>query len=176
MVQYATESELAGFLQRDVDTYSASQALTLASGEFSAACGVWFAAQTVTWTTEICADTRVFLPFRDVTAVSAVRVNGVTVTGWTLINGVLYQPVGFGSLGVFPPDVLAVDLTYGRTSVPDDAKKAVLQMAGQRYEAPLANVSMEQIDDFLVRYDGKPVIANEDPAVVIARYRGFVFA
>lgn len=173
---YATPTELAGYLQKDLDTYSATQALTNASAEFSEAAQVWFAAQTTTWTTTICADTRVFLPYKPVTAVSQVRVNGVVVTGWTLINGVLYSPTGFGSLGVFPPDVLAVDLTHGYTSVADDAKGAVLRMAGRQYEQPVSGVSMEQIDDYSVRYDGKPIYVHEDPSVVVNRYRGVVFA
>ena len=39
---YATDTELAGYRKKDVDTYSATQVLTLASGLFSQAADTWW--------------------------------------------------------------------------------------------------------------------------------------
>ncbi|HEX5997505.1 MAG TPA: hypothetical protein VFY84_20395, partial [Jiangellales bacterium] len=135
-------------------------------------------ATTVTgYTVPIYGDTRVYLPNRPVTAVLQVRVNGVVVTGWTLIGGVLYHASGFGALGSFPPDVLAVDYTHGYTTVPDDVKKAVLKLAADEYDNP-TRVQSESIDDYVVRYDPANKIdpGFESPETVAARYRGVVFA
>jgi hypothetical protein len=178
MVMYATATELAGWMKQDLDTYSATQALTLQSTEFSQQAQTWFAATAVTgYTVTVRADMVIYLPNKHVTAVAAVRVNGVTVTGWTLANDVLYHPAGFGSIGSFPPDVLAVDYTHGYTSVPDDVKKAVLQMAAEAYDASARPVQSETIDDYTVRYERGMEMEPGDPwPVVAARYRGVVFA
>jgi hypothetical protein len=48
MAQYATASELASYLQKDLDTATAVQALTLASADFSNAADTWFTPTTVT--------------------------------------------------------------------------------------------------------------------------------
>lgn len=156
MVQYATASDLANFLQIDpasINTITANLVLTLASGEFSRAADAWWVPQTTTYKRVGTYATQLVLPFDPVTAVSAVRINGVTVTGYTLIVNTLYRPAGFG-LGVpniNPPDSLEVDLTYGYASVADDVKGAVLDMGAQVYMSPDSGVVSEQIDDYAVR-------------------------
>jgi hypothetical protein len=172
MVMYATPTELAGFLQKDLDTYSATQALTLASADFSTAACTWFASQTATYTRAAEGCYSIYLPAHPVTAVTQVRLNGVVVTSaWTLIGDVVYSSSAFGASNGFPPDKLEIDYTFGYTTVPDDVKGAVLKMAGRQYQQPTPGVSMEQIDDYVVRYDGKPIYVSEDPTTVIARYR-----
>jgi hypothetical protein len=176
VVQYALASELAAYLQSDVDTASANQALTLASGEFSAAADTWFAAQSVTWVTTGTRHTNVILPFKPVTAIDEVRINGVAVTGWTLINSVLYRAAGFGSYSPSVPDLLEVDLTHGYTTVPDDVKLAVLEIASGMYSNPTSAVS-ERIDDYTVRYDPNYKIVPGRPwRDVAAAYRGSLIA
>jgi len=177
MAMYATPTELAGRLQKDLDTYSATQALTLASGEFSGATETWFAATNVTWSTLIGYTTAVDLPFSPVTAVSAVRVNGVAVTGFTLRKNGLYRAAGFGSFFVSMPNLFEADLTHGYTTVPDDVKRAVLDLAGEEYETTVRNVRSESIDDYQITFfDGNPVGPGEPWDVVVNRYRPLAVA
>lgn len=153
MALYATASELASYLQKDLDTASATLVLTVASGQFAREAETAFAATTVTWSTAWangCTELRP--PFRPITAVSAVRVNGVTVTGWVLRGDMLYRIAGFGYRYAYPPDQVDVDLTYGYTTVPDDVKGAVLETAAQAYDVPVSAVASESIDDYAVRY------------------------
>jgi hypothetical protein len=177
VAQYATAAELASYLQQDLDTSTAVQALTLASAEFIGASDTVFTATTTTWSTLIkyyC--TRVDLPFNPVTAVSAVRLNGVALTGSTLRQNALYRISGFGSGHAFPPDLLEVDLTYGYTTVFDDVKKAVLEIAAGMYSNP-TTVQSESIDDYTVRYvPGTEITPGRPWRDVAADYRGLILA
>jgi hypothetical protein len=152
VVQYATAVELAGYLQQDVDTYTANLVLTLASGAFSEAAGTWFAAQSATYTTLGTLRTAIRLPYRPVTAVSAIRINGAVITGYTLIRNVVYRATGFGTSYTLIPDKVEIDLTHGYTSVPDDAKSAVLDTAAAAYLQSNATVASERIDDYAVSF------------------------
>lgn len=175
---YATPTELAGLLQKDLDTYSATQVLTLASGVFSQAADVWWSPQSVTYTRVGTRLTALPLPFLPVTAVSAVRINGVAVTDFTLIDGVLYRANGFGISWAIPPDKLEIDLTHGYTSVPDDVKAAVLETAAQAYDIPVSAVVAESIDDFAIRYatTGGGLQLTKSAADLAASYRGALVA
>lgn len=177
MAMYATATELAGYLQQDLDTYSATQALTLGTAEFIRVAETVFSATTTTWSSLADGCTELLLPFNDVTAVSAVRVNGVTVTGWTLRLDTLYRAAGFGRYGMFPPDQADVDLTYGKTAVPDDVKLAVLEISAGFYDHPTAETSLT-IDDYTVRYDPDKKIspAGRPWQDVAADYRGLLIA
>lgn len=152
MVQYATAVELAGYLGQDVDTYTANQALTLASGQFSQAADTWFTPTSTTYVTTGTAGTSIRLPFRPVTTVSEVRIGGAVVTGWTLIKNVLWRPAGFGTVWSIPPDEVAIDLTHGYAEAGDDVKAAVLETAATGYSTPVSAVAAESIDDYQVRY------------------------
>ena len=177
MAMYATPTELAGYLQQDLDTYTATQALTLASAEFNRAADTAFTPTNVTWTTDVWGHLTVELPFYPVTAVSAVRVNGVTATGWSLRNGRIWRPSGFGFPYSWQLDVLEVDLTYGYASVPDDVKLAVLEIAAANYEHPSTAIS-EQIDDYRTQYDPEHRIgpAGRPWQDVAASYRRLLVA
>jgi hypothetical protein len=177
MVMYATPTELAGRMQQDLDTYSATQALTLASGEFSVAADMWFVPTAVTWTTDVHGETLLRLPYRAVTAVSAVRVNGVVVTGWSLRNGRLYRAAGFGSWSSLQPDAAEIDLTHGLTAATDDVKRAVLDMAAADYESPV-KVASERVDDYQVTYyTGTPIApSGRSWREVALSYRGIAVA
>lgn len=177
MAMLATATELAGYLQQDLDTYSAEQALTLGTAEFCRVAETQFAATASTWSSIGDGCTVLELPYNDVTAVSAVRVNGSTVTGWTLRVGTLYRAAGFGARCSWPPDQVDVDLTYGRTAVPDDVKLAVLEIAAGMYDHPEGWIS-ESIDDYAVRYDPEKKIspAGRPWQDVAAAYRGLLLA
>jgi hypothetical protein len=154
-VQYATASELASYLEQDVDTSTATLALQVASALFSTRADTMFAATTVTYQAPATGYRWVQLPFRPITAISAVRVitsTGVTttLTDYTRIKRTLYRVGGFGTPGAFPPDLLEVDLTHGLVPCPDDVKGAVLETAGAAYSSPDVTVKSESIDDYTV--------------------------
>jgi hypothetical protein len=152
VVQYATATELAGKLQKDLDTYSADQVLTLASALFSREADTWFAPTTATYTTLGTPCPSIDLPFRPVSAVTDVRINSVAVTGWTLIKRTLWRPQGFGTSCSIPPDKVEIDLTHGEATAPDDVKAEVLEIAGQAYDIPVGALVAESIDDYAVKY------------------------
>lgn len=152
MSQYATDSELASFLARnDLDASTANQALTIASGLFDDASGTAFAPTTSTYTIQALGRWWVVLPFGPVISVQAVRVNGVAVTDFTQINDRLYRRGGFGVRGVFPPDRLDVDYTYGYSAATNAVKGVVLESAAMAYETPNPAVASTQIDDYAER-------------------------
>lgn len=176
MVQYATAAELASYLQQDVDTATANQALTLASHQFSMSADTWFAPTPVTYQVpgDGCRSLR--LPFWPVIAVLAVRVAGTTVPSgdYTLIRDVLYRRTGtFGTPMRFPPDLVEVDLSHGYATASDDVKLGVLQIAAESYANPVGAVVSESIDDYTVRYDGRAIAASgRHWSDIAAGYRG----
>jgi hypothetical protein len=178
MAQYATASELASRLQKDLDTASANQVLTLASGLFNREAETAWTPTTATWSTAAANGCTVLEPpYKPITAVSAVRVNSVAVTGWVLRGNALYRTAGFGYRYAFPPDQVDVDLTYGFTTVTDDVKAAVLEIAAQAYEVPNGAVVSETIDDWAVRYANNGGLCMTDMAKNLAAgYRGVLIA
>ena len=178
MVQYATATELAGYLQQDLDTYTANQALTLASSQFSQLAMTWFEATTTTYTMPGTFSVAIRLPFRPITAVTAVRINGVAVTGWTLVKYTLYRAAGFGSSYIIPPDKVEIDVTHGYASVPDDVKAAVIETAATAYTMPVNAVVGESIDDYQVRYSqtGGGVQLTQSARDLALMYRGTLAA
>lgn len=174
MAQYATAIELAGYLQQDVDTYTANQVLTLASGAFSEAACTWFEAQSTTFVTLGTLRRAIPLPFRPVTAVTAMRINAVVVTGYTLIKNTVYRPVGFGTPYLLTPDKVEIDLTHGYTSVPDDVKSAVLETAASGYLQSNGTVVSERIDDYAVTFgtSGGGVQLTSSARELAMSYRG----
>lgn len=178
MVQYATATELAGYLGQDVDTYTADQALTLASGSFSQAAATWFASTSATFTTTGTVGTSIRLPFRPVIAVAAVRINNVAVTGWTLVKNTLWRQAGFGTSCTVPPDKVEIDLTHGYTAVPDDVKAAVLETAATAYSQPVGAVLGERIDDYEIRFAAAAggIELTSSAAVLAKQYRGTLAA
>jgi len=175
MAQYATESELASYLQQDLDTASATLALTLASGEFSAAAETWWTPTSTTYKATAYGNCEVDLPYKPVSAVSAVRINGNVITGWVLRGDTLYRAAGFGYRYGWPPDALEVDLTHGYATAPDDVKLATLEIASGLYDNPSGVVS-EAIDDYTVRYNGVPILPGRPWREVAAGYRGVLLA
>ena len=133
----------------------------------------------VTWSTTYADGcTELELPFQPVIAVSAVRVNGVAITGWVLRGGSIYRTAGFGYRFAYPPDQVDVDLTYGYTAVPDDVKAATLEIAAQAYDVPVGAVVSESIDDYAVRYatTGGGLQLTGMAGRIAAGYRGVLIA
>jgi hypothetical protein len=109
----------------------------------------------VTYQTQALGQRQLYLPFRPVTAVSAVRIvsavaGTLTVTDYARIKTVLYRLSGFGVPGVFPPDMAEVDLTHGYTAATDDVRGVVLETAAAAYMSPDVTVKSESIDDYSI--------------------------
>lgn len=172
-VMYATTAELSLYLHTTVDTPSATLALQVASALFSLKADTWFTPTTTTFQCAGNGSAALLLPFRPVTAVSAVRVNGVAVTDYTRIKSTLYRTAGWGAV-VFPPQLVEVDLTYGLVTAPDDVKGAVLETAGAAYLSPDITVASESIDDYVLRSaNGTGGVSLSPAAAALASlYRG----
>lgn len=156
-VIYATPGDLASYLQRsDLDTSSATLVLQTASQMFSTRADTMFAPTTVTYQTEGLGYRQLKLPFRPVSTVTQVRIinqfsGTLIITDYSRIKTVLYRLIGFGVPGMFPPDMVEVDLTHGYASAPDDVRGAVLETAATAYTDPVAATISEQIDDYAVK-------------------------
>lgn len=131
-----TATELAGYLQRDLDQYSAEQALAGAVAAFEAAAGIKLSPTTATYETVADGRCRIWLPDYPVTAVSAVTVAGAAVTDYARIGQVLYRSDGFGDRYTNPPAALVVTYTHGLADVPADVKTAILDTAAAAYTNP----------------------------------------
>lgn len=155
-VMYASVAELASFLKMDVDTSTATLALQTASQLFSARADTMFAPTTITYQVQALGQRQLYLPFRPVSAVSAVRIinqfaGTLTITDYSRIKSVLYRLIGFGVPGMFPPDMAEVDLTHGLAAAGDDVKGAVLETAGACYMNPDVSTAAETIDDYSIK-------------------------
>jgi hypothetical protein len=155
-VALTTPARLAGYLQQDLDTYSATLALDAASDTFELEADTKFSSTSTTYTLEGYGQDVIGLPRQPVIAVQSVTVDGVAVTDYARRGPNLYRILRWGGASYYAADVV-VTYTYGYTTAPASVELAVLQLAGDLYQHPLAGVSMEQIDDYLVRYDGNPV-------------------
>lgn len=182
-VTYCTVPELASFLQKDLDTASATLAIQTASELFSRRAQTWWALVTATWEDVATGIQQLRLPFRPVTAVSAIRIvtaAGVStaITDWSLIRNVLYRLAGFGTPGAFPPDKIQVDLTYGYAAATDDVKGAVLETAGTAYQGPDLTVQSEAVDDYKVVMAANigGLMLTESAAKLADMYRGTFLA
>ena len=167
----ATATRLAGYLQQDLDTYSAQLALDAASDEFEAEADTKFSSTSATYTTEGYGQDVIYLPRQPVIAVQSVTVDGVAVTDYVKRGPALYRILRWGGVTPYAADVVVV-YTYGYTSVPPNVELAVLQIAAELYEHPVQAVQSEQIDDYAVRYGGTPVQPlGSDWRSIAARYR-----
>ena len=137
MAAFATPTELAGFLQQDLDTYTATQALDIASQAIRDHCGWTISQETVTGKVLDSDGSRsLWLPTLLLTAVGPVVENGVTLT---VLSG--YDWTEYGRLiraGCWPNQARSVTVTYthGYATVPNSVKGVCLALAGRRYQNP----------------------------------------
>jgi hypothetical protein len=179
---YANVGELASYLQKDVDTSSATLAIQVASQLFSTRANTMFLPTTVTYQVIGQGYWQLYLPFRPIVSVSAVRIIGtsgtLTITDYTRIKSVLYRLIGFGVPGAFPPDMVEVDLIHGYAAVPDDVKGAILESAGAAYSSPDITVASESIDDYSIKSAANAGGVSLTPAAstLATLYRGTLAA
>lgn len=137
MATLATPTELAGFLQQDLDTYTATQALEHASQAIRDHCGWTISQETVTGKVlDSHGERSIWLPTLLLTAVASVVEKGVTLTVTTD-----YDWTAYGRLirsGCWPNEARSVTVTYthGYATVPDSVKGVCLAAAGRRYQNP----------------------------------------
>jgi hypothetical protein len=182
-VLYASASDLASYLQQDIDTSTATLALQVASQLFSTRADTMFLPTTTTYRTIGLGYRQLQLPFRPVISIQQVRIisqfsGTLIVTDYVQIKTVLYRLIGFGLPGVFPPDALEVDLTHGYATVPDDVKGAVLETAAGAYKNPDPSTSSESIDDYSVHSapNAGGVMLTPAAALLADLYKGTVMA
>lgn len=151
MVMYATPSDLASYLQHDVDTATATLVLELASELFANAAHTRFEHTDAVFQTAGGPFCELSLPFFPINSITAVKIAGVAVTDYTLIGQILYRITRWGGY-VYPPPLVEVDLNHGHATSGDDVKAVVLDTAAQAFTLPVGAVSSEQIDDYTVKY------------------------
>jgi hypothetical protein len=179
-----TPSELAAFLQKDVDTASATLAIEIATGLVQAATEQRIV-QVVNDTAVLDLDRHdhglwIALPQRPVTAVSAVLVGATPVTDYTvqLSRGTLYRSYGWRSATLTrwsAPSTVTVTYTHGYAAGDQRlqlARSAALTLAMLAYENPTGATS-EQIDDYAVRYEAAAARMEASPALKQALRRQY---
>ena len=130
-----TAEELAGYLQRDLDRFSAELAIRGASGVVRTFCG-WNLSQVVeTLTVDANGSVSVNLPTLQLNDVTEVRVDGQVLDpsqyGWGA-NGVLVARYRW-------PDGLrriAADVDHGYDPIPDELRIVASTIAGRLYSNP----------------------------------------
>lgn len=85
------------------------------------------------------------LPERPVVSVTSVTVDGLVVSGWSLINGRVYRAGGWSAI----TPIVTVTFEHGGR-VPDDVLGAVLAIATDLWENP-RDLGGESIDDYAWR-------------------------
>lgn len=151
MATYASASDLASLLQQDVDTATATLALTKATALFDQRSrSHWGGTLTTTYSKARSGEPEIILPFAPLTAVSQVRINGVVITPtyYTVIEQSVYRRIGWGRWSAYPPDLVEIDYSYGYAAVTDDVAAAVLETAAAAYLHPDPAVVAETIDDY----------------------------
>jgi hypothetical protein len=140
---FATPTELAGFLQQDLDTYSATQALDVASKAIRDHCGWEITQQTgAVITLDGNCEGSLWLPSMLVTAVSSVVEDGTTLTVGTQFDWTSYgKLIRVGRAWTWKPRSVVVTYTHGYATAPDSVKGVCLAAAGRRYQNPEARRS-----------------------------------
>jgi hypothetical protein len=139
--------ELAAFLQRDLDTSSATLAREIATGLIEAEIGV-VTEKTSTVTLSISCDGRIDLPSPVVTDVASVTVGGAAatfewqrpyprlqLTSWSPTAGTTWQSAD-------------VTFTHGYPTVPTKLKAIALAVAARAYDNP-QGATGRQVDDYV---------------------------
>ena len=138
MAAFATPSDLASFLQKDVDTATATLALNIATGKIRDECG-WSITQEVgaVVTLDGEGERALWLPSLLVTAVASVVENGITLTVVTQFDWTPYgKLIRVGRCWTCKPRSVVVTFTHGEATAPDTVKGISLSLAGRLYDNP----------------------------------------
>lgn len=176
MAAFATPTELAGFLQQDLDTYSATQALDVASQAIRDHCGWSITQETgVVATLDGDCSRSLWLKTKLLTAVASVTEEGVAVaatTGfeWTDAG----QLIRIGRSWSWRPRSIVVTYTHGYATVPDSVKGVCLSVAGRGYSNP-DGIKQETVGAVSVTYNSPlyttGVYLTEQERVDLGKYQ-----
>ncbi|MFZ3494620.1 hypothetical protein ACODT5_15575 [Streptomyces sp. 5.8] len=146
-----------------VDTY-----LEVASTAIRDAAGGPISQATSTITLEGEADQRLRLPGLPITAVTLVKIDGVTVTDWRLRSGVLWRAAGWTAAD--GPSEVEVTYTHGLPAVPADIIDLVCRMTAAALAAyrsepdglglAARDIRSERIGDYAVTYGDTGLISE----------------
>lgn len=166
--QLVTLSELASFVQSDLDASTANLVVNAATAAVQAACGQRLVAVvadevTILGTTESV----LWLPERPVTLVTSVELDGDALTDYRLMGASrLWRSRGWQAVLYEPSDVVVV-YSHGYATGHQDlefARSVVLSVARGCYVNP-GGVSSEKIDDYAVAYERAVAQLEESPNV-----------
>jgi hypothetical protein len=166
--QLVTPSELASFLQMDLDTASAVLVIEMATGKIQAACGQRIIGATTTALIDVdfCDwGPWLSLPQSPVRSVATVLIDGVADTEWLLRNQQLWRLAAWNRNWT-APILVTVTYTYGYLAGEPGlqlARDMTLALAGAGYGNPGGSVSSEAIDDYKVSYaeaDGRMQVTD----------------
>lgn len=174
----ASPSDLASFLQEDVDTATATLLMETATGIIQATVGqriVQVIDDVVVLDLEAC-DRSLWLdlPQRPVTAVSAVMVGATAVPSGDyavqLSRGRLWRRTGWKlatTMSWLAPSTVTVTYTHGYPAGDQRlqaARQAALSLASSAYANP-SGATREQIDDYQVAYEAMSARMDAAPAL-----------
>lgn len=151
---FAVKADLDAYLQQTTDTTTATLVLDLATEQVRTIVGQKITQATATahlWVDDPT-DRWLWMPQRPVTAVTAVTIDAVAVTNYTVLPHALWREDGWidGSQDAAgEPIKVTVAHTYGYATIPDDIKAACLHLAAQMYANP-DGAQSERIDDYAV--------------------------
>lgn len=137
MTSLVTPAEFAGYLQRNVDQYTADTVLNGASGLVRSYCRWGIAQETTTFTVDANGGRVVALPTLRLNDVTAVAVDGATLDAadfeWSS-NGLLYRING----GCWPIGArrIVADVDHGYDPAPDEVRIVVCAVAARLYANP----------------------------------------
>ena len=165
-------TDLAAYLQQDIDTASATLARTMATGLIVNYTNQNIESATYTHKLPIDGNATIRLPQRPVTAITSVTVAGVTLTAdtdwdWDGITALVVLD------GYTPDDEdwqATVVYTAGYATVPADVKAVALDLAAQFYTRT-PGVASESIDDYRVQYSAADVGLAERHKQILRKYK-----
>ena len=138
MAAFATPSELASWLQKDLDTATATLALNIATSDISEFCG-WSITQdsSVTMTVDgprhSCS---VFLGTQLLTGVTSVTEDGAALSSTQYRWSSTGELIRVGRWWTWKPRAIVAVVTHGYVTAPDKVKGICLNLAGRKYDNP----------------------------------------
>lgn len=156
--QLVTPSELASFLQQDVDTATATLLIEMSTGKIQAACGQRLIEATSTLVLDVdrCQwGPWLDLPQRPIRSIGSVTIDGTVYTDWLLRSQRLYRLGGWNLNASAPAQVVVASVLHGYPTGVQGlqlARDMCLALAAAGYGNPGGSATSEQIDDYRVSY------------------------
>lgn len=166
-------TDLAAYLQQDIDTATATVVRTMATGIVTGYTNQLIETATYTHLLPISAACTIRIPQRPVTAVTSVTVDGTALTSGTEWDWDGYSDTI--ALDGWSPDnedewQATVVYTAGYATVPDDITAVALDLAGQLYSRS-PGVTAESIDDYRVQYATADVGLSDNHTRILRKYK-----